>query len=431
MSNEQHESRRDFLKKSSLLTAGIALGGSLSLARSAHAAGSDELKACLIGCGGRGMGAAHNCLDAVPGVKIVAVADAFKDRAQEGANDLRNSYKDKVDLPDERVFVGFDAYQKAIDSGVDLVLMATPPGFRPLHYAAAIKAGKHVFMEKPCCVDAPGYRSLQESNKLADEKKLKVVVGLQRRHEKTYLQGIKKIHDGAIGDITFMRAYWNGGAIWVRDRQPSMTEMEYQMYNWYHFVWLCGDHIVEQHVHNLDVCNWAISHKLGAKDAHPVTAIGMGSCHRRNNRGIGQIYDNHVVEFTYSDGTKLFSQCRQQDNTWGSVSEHIHGTMGESNGQSGRGGRNPYEQEHIDLVDAIRKNEPLNDGWHAAASSFTAVFGRMATYSGQEVHWDDAVKNGPTEMPLDFAYAWDKNPPVMPDKDGNYPMAIPGEYKPY
>jgi myo-inositol 2-dehydrogenase / D-chiro-inositol 1-dehydrogenase len=429
MSSEHKNTRRDFLKKSSMLTAGIALAGGLNFARSAHAAGSDELKACLIGCGGRGMGAAHDCLGSVEGVKIIAVADAFEDRAKGAVGELVGSFKDKVDLPADRVFVGFDAYQKAIDCGVDLVLMATPPGFRPIHYAAAIKAGKHVFMEKPCCIDAPGYRSLQESNKLADEKGLKVVVGLQRRHQKPYVQGIKKIHDGAIGDITFMRAYWNGGAIWVRERKPEMTEMEYQMRNWYHFVWLCGDHIVEQHVHNLDVCNWAISHKLGVKDAHPVTAAGMGSCHCRNNKGIGQIYDNHVVEYTYSDGTKLFSQCRQQDNTWESVSEHIHGTKGESNAQSGRGGRNPYEQEHIDLVEAIRKNEPLNDGWHAAASSFTAVFGRMATYSGKEVNWDDAVKSGPNEMPAN--YAFDAPPPVTPDKDGNYPMAVPGEYKPY
>lgn len=431
MSEKQTDTRRDFLKKSSLFTAGIALAGGVNFARSAHAAGGDELKACLIGCGSRGMGAAHNILDAVEGVKIVAVADAFENRAQGAARDLRENYKDKIDLPDDRVFTGFDAYRKAIDCGVDLVMLATPPGFRPAHYAAAIQAGKHVFMEKPCCVDAPGFRSLQETNRLADEKNLRVVVGLQRRHQKPYLQGIKKIHDGALGDITFMRAYWNGNAIWVRPRRPGMTEMEYQMNNWYHFVWLCGDHIVEQHVHNLDVCNWAISRKLGVKDAHPVTAQGMGSCHCRNNRGIGQIYDNHYVEYTYADGTKLFSQCRQQDNTWSPVSEHIHCTKGESNAQAGRGGRNPYEQEQVDLVAAIRKNEPLNDGWHAAASTFTAILGRMATYSGQVVRWDDAVQYGPAEIPADLAFAWAANPPVVPDKDGNYPMAVPGQYKPY
>jgi predicted dehydrogenase len=429
MNENRTDTRRDFLKKTSLLTAGIALAGGLNVARTANAAGSDELKICLIGCGGRGKGAAQDCLGSVEGVKLVAVADGFEDRAKDAAGYLRENFANKVDLPNERIFVGFDAYQKAIDAGVDLVLMATPPGFRPIHYAAAIKAGKHVFMEKPCCVDAPGYRSLQESNKLADEKKLKVVVGLQRRHQKTYLQGIKKIHDGGMGEIHFMRAYWNGGDIWVRGRTPEMTEMEYQMRNWYHFVWLCGDHIVEQHVHNLDVCNWAISQKLGAKAAHPVTAVGMGSCHVRNNRGIGQIYDNHSVEFTYSDGTKLFSQCRQQDNTWESVSEHIHCAKGVSNGQAGRGGKNPYEQEHIDLVEAIRKDEPLNDGWHAAASCFTAVFGRMATYSGKEVQWDEAVEKGPNEMPAKFD--WKADPPAMPDKDGNYPMAVPGRYKPY
>jgi myo-inositol 2-dehydrogenase / D-chiro-inositol 1-dehydrogenase len=433
MSQKPNDTRRDFLKKTSFLTAGIALSGGLNIVRSAHAAGSDEMKACLIGCGGRGTGAAHNLLGSVEGVKIVAVADAFEDRAKGAAKDLHKNYPDKVDLPDDRIFTGFDAYKQALDCGVDLVLLATPPGFRPMHYAAAIAAGKHVFMEKPCCVDAPGYRSLQATNKSADEKNLKVVVGLQRRHQRAYLRGIQKIHDGELGDITFMHAYWNQGAIWVRPRRPEMTEMEYQMRNWYHFVWLCGDHIVEQHVHNLDICNWAISHKLGVKDAHPVTAVGMGSCHLRDNRGIGQIYDNHTVEFTYADGTKLFSQCRQQDGTWESVSEHIHCTKGKSiwNSRTTRGGRNPYDQEHIDLIEAIRKNEPLNEGWHAAASCFTAVLGRMATYSGQEVKWDDAVQYGPAEMPADFRYAWDANPPAMPDKDGNYPMAVPGQYQAY
>ena len=192
------------------------------------------------------------------------------------------------------------------------------------------------------------------------------------------------------------------------------------MRNWYHFVWLCGDHIVEQHVHNLDVCNWA-------KGDHPVMANGMGSCHCRNNRGIGQIYDNHFVEFTYKDGSKLMSQCRQQPNTWSCVSQFVHGTKGTKelpgNGSDG------YAQEHVDLINAIRKGEKLNDGWHGATSSFTAVLGRMATYSGQVVNWDDAVAKGPDEMPKKFAF--DADPPAMPDKDGNYPQPVPGVYKPY
>jgi myo-inositol 2-dehydrogenase / D-chiro-inositol 1-dehydrogenase len=422
MSDTKTPSRRDFLKGSTAAAAGLALAGGMNLARTAHAAGGDELKVALIGCGGRGTGAAGQCLDSCKNVKLIAVADAFENNAK-GCLDLLRKEPErapKIDVPADRVFVGFDAYQKAIAAGADVVLLATPPGFRPMHYAAAIAAGKHVFMEKPVCVDAPGFRSVMETNKLADEKGLRVAAGLQRRHSKDYVSQIKKIQDGSLGDLTLLRAYWNGGAIWIRDRQPKQTEMEYQMRNWYHFVWLCGDHIVEQHVHNLDVCNWA-------KGDHPVKANGMGSCHVRNNRGVGQIYDNHFVEFTYKDGTKLYGQCRQQPNEWEGVTQFIHGVKGakefRSNGSDG------YTQEHVDLINAIRNGEKLNDGWHTATSCMTAVLGRMATYSGQEVNWDDAVAKGPDEMPK--KYAFDADPPAMPDKDGNYPVAMPGVYKPY
>ena len=313
---------------------------------------------------------------------------------------------------------------------MDIVLLATPPGFRPIHYAAAVEAGKHVFLEKPCCIDAPGFRSLMETNKRADEKGLKVAVGLQRRYSKHYRGKVAEIQDGSLGDLTLLRAYWNTGPIWIRKRKAGWTEMEYQVRNWYHFVWLCGDHICEQHVHNLDVCNWV-------KGGHPVQANGMGSCHCRDNRGIGQIYDNHSVEFTYGDGTKLYSQCRQQPDTWNCVTQFVHGVKGVRelvfakgrNTHAIRSGYDGYGQEHVALVSAIRKGEKLNDGWHGATSSFTAVLGRMATYSGQVVRWDDAVSKGPNEMPAKFAF--DADPPVLPDKDGNYPMPVPGIYKPY
>jgi myo-inositol 2-dehydrogenase / D-chiro-inositol 1-dehydrogenase len=422
MSESKQANRRDFLKGATAAAAGIALAGGLNLTQAAHAAGSDELKIALIGCGGRGAGAAAQCLSKCGNVKLIAVADAFAGNAKRSLANLRKEedIAGKIDVPEDRVFVGFDAYEKAIAAGPDVVLLATPPGFRPIHYAAAVNAGKHVFMEKPCCVDAPGFRSVMETNKLADEKGLKVAVGLQRRHSKEFLGKVKRIQDGSLGNLIAMRAYWNGGPIWVRDRLPDYTEMEYQMHNWYHFVWLCGDHILEQHVHNLDICNWV-------KGDHPVTANGMGSCHCRNNRNIGQIYDNHFVEFTYKDGTKMFSQCRQQPNTWSSVTQFVHGTKGAKelpgNGSDG------YTQEHVHLVNAIRKGEKLNDGWHGATSSFTAILGRMATYSGREVHWDEAVAKGPSEMPAKFAF--DADPPAMPDKDGNYPQPVPGLYKPY
>jgi myo-inositol 2-dehydrogenase / D-chiro-inositol 1-dehydrogenase len=425
MGDKKATSRRDFMKDTSAIAAGMALAGGLNIAQTAHAAGSDQLKICLIGCGGRGLGAAVDCLSASENIKLVAVADAFEDKAAGAAKKLEEDFPKQIDVPKDRTFVGFDAYQKAIDSGVDLVVMAPPPGFRPLHYAAAIKAGKHVFMEKPCCVDGPGFRSLMETNKLADDKGLKVGVGLQRRHQKSYLDALKKIQNGDYGDITLLQAYWNGGPIWIRQRQSNQTEMEYQMRNWYHFVWLCGDHIVEQHVHNLDVCNWF-------KGDHPVEANGMGSCHCRNNKGIGQIYDNHFVEFTYPDGTKMYSQCRQQPNTWSRVAEAIHGTKGvwqSDKGSRSRGEANPYRQEHVDLLAAIKNNDKYNEGWYGATSSMTAVLGRMATYSGETVTWEDAIAKGPSEMPA--KYAFDANPPAMPDKDGNYPMAVPGQYKAY
>ncbi len=427
MSHRAFSTRRDFLRGTTAAAAGVALAGGWNAARMAHAAGSDELKIVLIGCGSRGTGAAKDSLGSCENVRLIAVADAFQDRAKNCLAQLRRD-KDlaaknlvgTIDVPEDRIFIGFDAYQKALAAGPDIVLLTTPPGFRPIHYAAAIQAGKHVFMEKPCCINAPGFRSLMETNKLADAKGLKVAVGLQRRHSKEFLDPVKKIQDGSLGDVILMRAYWNGGPIWIRSRQPGQTEMEYQMRNWYHFVWLSGDHICEQHVHNLDVCNWV-------KNGHPVEANGMGSCHCRDNRGVGQIYDSHFVEFTYQDGTKMYSQCRQQPNTWEKVTQIVHGVKGM---KELRGwGADAYAQEHVDLVNAIRKGEKLNDGWHGATSSFTAVLGRMATYSGQVVKWDEAVANGPSEMPARFAF--DADPPAMPDKDGNYPMAVPGRYKPY
>ncbi len=422
MNDTKKPSRRDFLKGSTAAVAGTALAGSLSIARSAHAQGGNELKVALIGCGGRGTGAAGNCLGSIDNVKMVAVADAFEDRAKGVANGLKKKFKDKVDIPDDRIFVGFDAYQKAIDCGVDVVLMATPPGFRPIHYKAAIDAGKHVFMEKPCCVDAPGFRSLMESNKKADEKGLKVVVGLQKRHQDSYIEGIKKIQDGEIGDFMFSRVYWNSSGVWGRGRKPEQTEMEYQMRNWYYFVWLCGDHICEQHVHNLDIGNWV-------KGEHPVEANGMGGREVRKGKDHGQIFDHHFIEFTYPDGTKMYSQCRHIPGCWRAVTEFVHGTKGVCDCQSGRNQRSPFDQEHIDLIDAIRNDKPCNDGWYGATSSFTAVLGRMATYSGKVVKWDEAVEKGPDEMPQ--KYAFDADPPVMPDENGNYPVPVPGLYKPY
>jgi len=432
MSDIKRPSRRDFLKGAAATTAGIALAGSLNIARTAHAAGPDQIKVALIGCGGRGNGAAQDCLEAAKltsdNVKIIAVADAFEGQAKGAANGLNRLGPAKADIPPDRVFVGLDAYQKAIDCGVDMVILGTPPGFRPMQYAYAIQKGKHVFMEKPCCADAAGFRMLMEANKLADQNGLKVGVGLQRHHESGYIGGVKQIQDGALGEVMFLRVYWNGGDIWFRGRGENMTEMQYQVHNWYHFAWLSGDNICEQHVHNLDIGNWVMND-------HPIEANGMGGCAARrtkpDHKG-SQIFDHHFVEFTFKNGAKMFSQCRQQDGTPGNVSEHVHGTKGSSGASRGGGPKlmaGGYQQEHIELLKAIRNNDKYNEGWYGATSSMTAVLGRMASYSGQVVKWDDAVAKGPNLMPEKLA--WDADPRDMPLPDGSYALPIPGMTKPF
>ena len=438
MSDKKTTSRRDFLKRSTAVTAGAVLAGGLGLdvARTAHAQGSGQIKVALIGCGGRGSGAIVNCLDADEAIRVVAVADAFENKARGCVERLRKSkHANRAEIPDDRIFAGLDAYQKAIDCGVDMVVMATPPGFRPVQYTAAVKAGKHVFMEKPCCTDAPGYRLLVEANKAADDKGLKVVVGLQRHHEAGYIRGVQEIHDGKLGDVQFLRIYWNGLGGGARDLgkrpQNDPKEMQFQIRNWGCFLWLYGDNIVEQHVHNIDIANWVMASDGDPQKAHPIEANGMGG---RVNRGnYGDIFDHHFVEFTYADGTKVFSQSRHQPGTWDAVSEFAHGTKGNRGVAVGGGpsleSGNAYVQEHVELIKAINKNDKINEGWFGAASSMTAVLGRMATYSGQVVKWNEAVEKGPQESPERLA--WDAQPRHVPGPDGFYPFQIPGLYKPY
>lgn len=452
MSHKSKPSRRDFLRGSAAAVAGaVALDG-LSLGRSAHAAGSDQIKVALIGCGGRGRGAAANCLNVPDDVKLVAVADAFEDQARNALEGLKAKYADRMDVPDDRIFVGLDAYQGVMASDVDLVLLTSTPGFRPMQYKAAIEAGKHVFMEKPVCVDAGGYRSVMETNKLADQKNRKVVVGLQLRHDPKQIETLKRVHDGAIGKLTHLRAYRNGSGVWVRSREAlakrlgrKPTEMEYQVNNWYYFVWLSGDQIAEQHVHHLDMVNWAKG------DEHPVRANGMGGRQVRNDKStqkqgygvgaVGHIYDHQYVEYEYADGIKLFSQNRHIPGCWGASGQFADGTDGYSNLTGKISGEHAWEydgpegnmtdQEHVDLIKAIREDTPHNEGWYGANSSFTAVLGWMATYSGQLVEWDEAARNGLSLMPekLDFQ----ADPPVMPDENGSYEhaVAMPGIFKAY
>ena len=424
--------RRSFLKTTSTAIIGGALAGGLAIERSAFAAPDDTLKIALIGCGGRGSGAADQALSTEGKVKLVAMADAFPHRLQSSLQNLKKQHGDRVDVPEDHQFIGFDAYEKAI-ALADVVILATPPGFRPIHFEAAVNAGKHIFMEKPVAVDGPGVRRVLAAAAISKQKNLKVGVGLQRHHQPGYLEAMQRVHDGAIGDLVSLRCYWNGDRPWVRPRQPGKTEMEYQMDNWYYFSWLCGDHIVEQHIHNLDVANWM-------KQAHPVKASGMGGCQAPRNSDSGEIFDHHAVEFEYADGSHLYSQCRHIHDCWSSVSEHAQGTKGTVDMQDGRGWiikgtnaweykksgpqKSPYQIEHDDLFAAIRNDRPYNEAEYGAHSTMTAIMGRMATYSGQVIDWDRALNSQVVLAPDTFA--WDAKPKAMVGENGLYPMPMPG-----
>jgi len=316
--------RRAFLQRSSTAAAGAALLGSLAAERFALGASNDDtLKVALIGCGGRGSGAGKQALRSAGKTKLVAMADAFQDRLEESLKNLNNEFSSepgKIDVADEHKFVGFDAYKQAI-ALADVVILATPPGFRPIHFEEAVKQGKNIFMEKPVATDAPGVRRVMAAAAEAKKKGLKIGVGLQRHHQPGYIETLKRLHDGAIGEIVAMRAYWNDAGVWVKPRQPGQSEMQYQMRNWYYFTWLSGDHIVEQHIHNIDVINWV-------KNAYPVKAVGMGGRQVRVGKDFGEIYDHHAVEFHYEDGSISFSQARHQPGAWSNVSEAVIGTKG-------------------------------------------------------------------------------------------------------
>jgi predicted dehydrogenase len=400
----------------------------------AYAAGSDAMRLGLIGCGGRGTGAAVQALNACKRAQLVAMADAFQDRLERSHEGISKNHADRVDVPRERQFVGMDAYEGVIDAGVDMVLLCTPPGFRPLHFEAAVKANKHVFMEKPVAVDAPGIRRMMKTNEQAKQKGLAIAVGLNIRHQDGSREVVTRVHGGTIGDITFLRAYGNNAGVWVRPRRPDQSEMDYQMRNWYYFNWLCGDLIVEQTVHALDLVNWA-------KNDHPVEAQGMGGRQVRVGPDYGEIFDHHAVEYTYRDGTKMFLFCRHIPNCWSSFGGIAHGTKGEADLSKGMltiRGQEPqrfekgiagHQAEHNDLFAALDAGQPYNEGDYGISSTMTAILGRMATYSGQVVTWDEAVKSKTDLQPE--RYAWDAQPPVKPGADRLYACAVPGQTRPY
>jgi len=429
--------RRSFIKGSTALAGASLLTGAAPAPREGQ--GDATLRLALVGCGGRGTGAAHQALStarppaeggAGGPVKLVAMADAFPDRLESSLATLSETFGERVDVPPERRFVGFDAYERAIDCDVDVVVLTTPPGFRPLHFARAVEAGRHVFMEKPVAVDGPGIRQVLAAAERARAANLKVGVGLQRHHSRAYQETIQRLRDGAVGDVELLRVYWNSAGVWVNPRRPGQTEMEYQMRNWYYFNWLCGDHIVEQHIHNLDVGNWV-------KGAPPVEAQGQGGRQVRTGPDHGEIFDHHMVEYTYADGSVMLSQCRHIEGAWSNVSEHAHGSEGRADVSGARiaasGGwswrydgprDDPYQVEHDALFRAIREDRPHDEAARGAEATLTAILGRMATYSGQVVTWEQALASELALLPE--RYAWDARPPTVPDAEGRYPIPVPG-----
>lgn len=432
---DQQKTRRDFVKKTTVL-AGSVIAAPLLTKANYFAGADDAIKVALIGCGGRGTGAAAQALSTKQNVKLVAMADAFRDRLDDSYKELTNdesTVKARVDVPEERKFVGFDAYKKAI-ALADVVILATPPGLRPIHFEEAVNKNKHIFMEKPVATDPAGVQRVLVAAEEAKKKKLNVVVGLQRHYQNSYRELFKR--KDMIGDIVSASCWWNNDGVWVRPRKPGQTEMEYQMRNWYYFNWLCGDHITEQHIHNIDVINWF-------KGAYPVKAQGMGGRQVRNGKEHGEIFDHHYVEFHYADGTIMNSQCRHIKGTMAKVDELLVGTKGKifagaANITDLKGKvlyqfdrkteNNPYQTEHDELFAAIAKGEyKFADAENGAKSSMTSILGRMATYSGQVITWDKAINSGISLQPK--VYDFSGEAPVNPNADGFYPVAVPGVTK--
>jgi len=415
-------SRRTFIKTSAAASLAALTAGKSRL----FAAGSDKIRVGVIGCGGRGTGAAINCVQSSEGVEIVAMGDLFKDHLDKSLAKLSRKVDEKVTVTDDTYFVGFDAYKKVLACDIDMVILATPPHFRPLQLRAAIEAGKHVFMEKPVAVDPVGIRSVIASSEMAKNSDLAIVAGTQRRHQAHYIEIMKRIADGEIGRVRAAQCYWNQGGLWVKPRQSNWSDMEWQCRNWLYFTWLSGDHITEQHVHNLDVVNWEMG-------SHPVQCLGMGGRQVRTDPEYGNIFDHFTVEYEYPNGARALSMCRQIDGCTEQVSERIVGTNGSTYTDSSNGfiegpnkykyqgkARNPYVQEHADLIASIRSGKVLNEGKRVAESTLTAIMGRMSAYTGRALKWDWVMNVSKLDL----------TPPAyemgdLPVK----PVAVPGKTK--
>ncbi len=416
--------RRDFLKTSALVLSGGGAWAATRRAAFAHVAGSDLLRVGLVGCGGRGTGAAAQALAADPNVKLVAMADLFEDRLASSLASLQRNAEigKKVAVTAERQFVGFDAYKQLMASGVDVVLLATPPHFRPMHLKAAVEAGLHVFAEKPVAVDAPGVRSVLATCAEAQKKNLSIVSGLCLRSSYAFRELVRRIHDGAIGEIHTLQANDYRGTIWTKTRLPGESDMHWQTRNWYYYTWLSGDFNVEQHVHFLDVCAWIM------KGRYPARAIGMGGRQVRSGPQFGNIFDHHSVIYEYDDGAKLFSNTRQMAGCAGDMSAAAAGSKGRAIFAERKGGvrivaadqkwafrgpdNNIYQTEHDEMFAGIRKGQPINNGQYMAKSTLLAILGRMATYTGQMITWEQALNSKEDLTPPKYEWGPLAEPPV-------------------
>jgi predicted dehydrogenase len=423
--SDRHWLTRRGLLKVTAMAAGTVLGAFPPAMRAVHGADSETIRLGLVGCGGRGVGAVKDVLAVDPGVRLVAVADVFADRTQLAIKTLTGdaSVRSRIDVPTSGQFVGFDAYQTLLGSGVDVVILATPSGFRPLHFEAAVNAGVHVYMEKAVAVDAPGVRRVLVANELAMSKGLSVAVGFQRRHDPACAETLAQVQAGAIGSVSRMEAQFKAKNCWVRKRAAGQTEMEYQLRNWFYFVWLSGDMIVEQLTHNLDVCNWA-------QGGPPARAQGQGGREERMGPDHGEIFDHFVVDYTYANGSTLAAEISHLSHNEGKAAVYLHGASGTADPSQGTimgqtawkyGGErpNPYQNQQRAFFSSIRRGAPLNEVETAATTTLTGIMGRMAAYSGKEVTWDEALNSRETFVPK--AYEWNhESPPTLPDKFGDY-----------
>ncbi len=409
-SKSDTNSRRDFLRGGAVASATAA--GALVLSRpSTTRAADDEIRIGLIGVGGRGSGALENALKAAKNVKLVAAGDLFPEKITEKLKLLKDKgFGEQVTLAPDKMFSGLDCAQKVVATDCNYVIIATPPGFKAAQIRAALDAGKHVFTEKPMAVDGPTVRQCLEMAEVATKKNLGLGVGLQRHHQKGYLETLKRVKQGQIGDITSGRIFWNQASLWMKPRQPKWSDAEWQIRNWLYFTWLSGDHIVEQHIHNIDVAQWFIGKP-------PVAAVGMGGRQVRTDPAYGHIFDHFAVDYEYPNDVHVLSMCRQIPGCHNEVGEHLQGTKGRADfsGKTwtlttgkkvwtydGSNDVDPYIQEHTDLIESIRKGKPLNELKSATESNLSAIMGRMAAYTGKRVTWEQALNSKEDLLPKDL-----------------------------